>query len=65
MVNPRVTLYHSDGSVSNIVRGKEVSESLLNRVIRDLNMIHASTLGSEDKYTNPDGKTLYINRIDA
>lgn len=63
MSNPKVTLYHSDGNVSEIVRGVEVSDSQLNRVIRDLNMIHASTLGSEDKYTNSDGKTLYVNRV--
>lgn len=62
MSNPKITLYHSDGNVSNIVRGMEVSESRLNSVIRDLNMIHSSTLGNEDKYTNDDGKTLYVNR---
>lgn len=62
MSNPKITLYISDGNVSEIVRGMEVSESRLNGVIRDLNMIHASTLGSEDKYTNTDGKTLYVNR---
>ena len=63
MSNSKITLYHSDGSVSKIVRGMEVSESRLNGVIRDLNMIHASTLGNEDKYTNSDGKTLYVNRV--
>lgn len=63
MSNPKVTLYHSDGNISEFVRGMEVSESRLNRVIRDLNMIHASTLGSEEKYTNSDGKTLYVNRV--
>ena len=65
MSNSKITLYHSDGNVSKIVRGMEVSESRLNQVIRDLNMLHASTLGNEDKYTNSDGKTLYVNRIDA
>ena len=63
MSNSKVTLYHSDGSVSEIVRGMEVSDSRLNQVIRDLNMLHASTLGSEDKYTSSDGKTLYVNRV--
>ena len=62
MSNSKITLYHSDGNVSKIVRGMEVSESQLNRVIRDLNMIHASTLGNEDKYTSGDGKILYVNR---
>ena len=63
MSNSKITLYHSDGNVSKIVRGMEVSESRLNQVIRDLNMLHASTLGNEDKYTNSDGKILYVNRV--
>lgn len=63
MSNRRVTLYHSDGNVSELVVGMEISESRLNQVIRDLNMIHLSSLGSEDKYTNSDGKTLYVNRV--
>lgn len=63
MSNSKITLYHSDGHISEFIRGMEVSESRLNQVIRDLNMIHASTLGSEDKYTNSDGKTLYVNRV--
>lgn len=63
MSNSKITLYHSDGNVSEIVRGMEVSDSRLNQVIRDLNMIYSSTLGSEEKYTNSDEKTLYVNRL--
>lgn len=63
MSNSKITLYHSDGNVSKIVRAMEVSESRLGSVIRDLNMTHSSTLGNEDKYTNSDGKTLYVNRV--